>query len=880
MNPPHSSRLLRWLLRLYPRAHRERYGDEIRACLRSDWKRAGGGMGFWAGALWDHVRAAAAVRRRNHRGSEGAMRTLLDDLRHAARSLRRAPTFTAFATLTLALGIGATTAAFSVVDGVTLRPLPYPEAERMYVVGPTRPLDKRAGAVSTPLMLGLQRSPGPAEEIVGLHRGYSVLSGLGDPQRAYPMEVTEGFFSFFGATAARGRLFGREDHLATAERVVVVSHAFWRSRLGGDESALGRTLDLDDVPHEIVGVLEADFVPPEALMGLDGDLWVPLDLAGRVAADSTNEAMVYTTWAIVRLRPGASAAELEAHASRVIRNVYGTSSTRPLRSLDEGSGDIVGASAQSLYQITVGEVGSVLWRVFAAVSLLLAIACVNAASLLLTRAAERAQELTVRAALGAGRRRLVRHLLAEAVLLGAAGSTLGTLLAWLSVTTLRKIEPGGLPRLGELELDGRALAFSVAMGFAAVLLSGLVPALRAAARSLRSAGRQSTADRGEGRLRATLVGAETGLAVLLVLAAGLLAHDLARRVLDDPGYRPEGLLSASITLPYDRYEDEAADAFWRELVDGIRALPIVTSVSLASQLPMGRDRMRASIRPEGHAESEMISMVEMESSLGETLGLRVVEGRGFRDEDRDGAPVALVNEAFVETYWPGEAWVAGRTVQIFRRDHRVVGVVADTRVEPGVGPRPRVMRPLGSGIGMDGVEVLVRTTGDPMEAIPEVRALVRRLDPALVDVDLRTIASLNAAALARPRFYAILFSSFAGVALLLAVVGAYGTTAHAARARTREIGIRIALGAPRSRVVVEVLARTLLPVAAGVAVGVAGALAGSKVLTDALLMIEPRDAPTYGAVAALVLMAGGLAALVPAARASRVDPASTLRFDA
>ena len=884
---PPTPRFLRWLLRLYPPAHRARYAHEMEACFRTDLERSGGGLRFWIGVTLDHLRAAAAVRVRKDRSREPRWAVMLEDLRHAARALRRAPTFTAFATLTLALGIGATTAAFGVLDRVVLRPLPYPGAERMVMVGLAREGDPGGpGGLSAPLLEALRTSPGPAEDVVGVGTGFSVLTGSGEPERVYPAEVTNGFFSFIGARAAAGRLLVDDDYASGAERVIVLAHGTWAARFGGDPSVVGSTLFLDGVAHTVVGVLSDGFLPPEPLMDRRaGDIWVPLPLAER-ARDETAD-----RWSTIRVaarltgeaRPG----ELEAHLARIVEDAYGT--------YPRG---FAGVAARDLRALTVGEVRSVLWRVFAAVALLLAVACVNVASLLLTRGSERARELAVRSALGAGRGRLVRQLLAESLLLGLLGGAVGAAVAFVATEGFRRFSPGGIPRLAEVAVDGRALAFSVAVALAAVVVFGLLPARRAAARSAVVGGRQSTPGPVDGRLRGALVLAETALAVVLVVGSGLLAHDLVRRAQEDPGYRPEGLIAARVALPYGN--DERSAFFWRELVEGASALPTVTSVTLAAELPTTDFEAGMELTPEGHDAAAMISTVRAGRDFQAALGLEVVEGGWFSDVDRDGEPVAVVNQAFVDAYWAGRPSAVGRSLRPgssarnptivdrywpggSRRPEdaswRVVGVVADTRVRPGVGTGPKVYIPMPEAVPSCCMEVVARTSGDPATLAPALRALVRRLDPAVVDVNVRTVASLNAGALARPRFYTALFSGFGATAFLLALVGVYGTTAYATRARTREIGIRMALGARALRVVSEVVARTVLVIAGGVALGLVAAGVVSRALGDVLLTLGPRDGLTYAVVGALVFAAGGVAALVPAGRAGRVDPALTLRDD-
>jgi hypothetical protein len=368
-------------------------------------------------------------------------------------------------------------------------------------------------------------------------------------------------------------------------------------------------------------------------------------------------------------------------------------------------------------------------------------------------------------------------------------------------------------------------------------------------------------------------------------------------VQEDPGYRPEGLVTARVAVPSDLYEEEGLRiSFWRELMEGARALPGVASVALATELPTIGFAAGIELTPEGHDQAETISVVRAGTDFHATLGFSLVEGRWFSDDDPGGEPVAVVNQTFVDTYWPGPASVVGRSLRRGYRatnwqfvdtysplgedaEWRVVGVAADARVQPGVGPEPKVYVPLPGAVPAYRMELVARVEGeaDAAALAPELRALALRLDPGLVDIDIRTVAMLNAQALARPRFYTILFSSFGLSAFLLALVGVYGTTAYATRARTREIGIRMALGARRVQVVREVVVRTLLVITGGIAVGLAAAALGSRALADALLTIGSRDALTYATMATLVLLAGAGAALIPAAQASRVDPASTLR---
>ncbi len=866
------SRLFRWLVRLYPRAYRDRYGSEMEAFHREARASGEGGVGYWPRLVIDHLRAAAAVRRG---GGDRRMRKLLADLGSGARVLRRAPSFTLFAVLTLALGVGATTAVFSVLDRVVLRPLPYPGSERMARVGiQARNDPEGVGPLSDGLMVRLQQGLGPAEGVVAASPTAKVLHFGDGLERHAVMQVTRGFFSFFGARAGLGRFPVDAEYDPGAEKVVVLGDGFWRDRFGADPGVVGRTLRMGDEPYTIIGVLARDFVPPPELIH-DGDLWVPLPITASAHTRS------FFLVGVTRARPGRTLAELDAWIDQAVTDVYGS----------DGPNFVIGGSVADYRTQVVGKIGSTLDRVMAAVALLLLIACVNVASLLLTRGAQRARELSVRVALGAGRGRLVRQLLAESGLIAAGGGALGALLAWGAVTLFRSHAPEGLPRLVEVAVDGRGLAFSLAVAMGTVILFGLLPALRSTAATVpgvETLTRRGTASRSEGRLRGTLVIVETGLAVVLAVGSALLAHDLVRLAHEDPGFRPEGLASARLDLK-PRFGKDEWVGMWQRIMDDAASIPGVTSVGVAIQAPYSGTRISSTYRPEPPAgqaaaadeEGDLITMLVVGGDYVRTVGTRMVEGRAFGPTDDGTAPVAVVNEAFVRKYWPGESGL-GKHVRSGGKgiddeaNYEVVGVLADVRTTVGEETPPEIMVPL-QDVPWSSMDLMLRTDGDAAALAPAIRALVHRIDPALPVTSIATVESLAADGRARARFYTGLFGAFAMIALLLAIVGVYGTTAYATRARTREIGIRMALGARRARVVGDVVARTGATVGIGIVLGLAGAALASRAMTDVLAYVTPRDVVSYVAVAAVVLGSGVLAAWVPAERAARIDPVDALR---
>ncbi len=869
MNQPTDrlSRGFRLLLRLYPEEYRDRYALEMEDVFRRDAQRSGDGLAFWIGAVLDHLEAAWCVRRRSRtRRGEGRMTRMGEDVRSAARSLRRAPRFVVFAVGTLAFGVGAVTAVFSVVERVVMRPLPYPDSERMALIGIDARHDPGSlGPLSPALLTALRASPGPAEAVVAAREREVVLRGEGDPERVRLTDVSPGFLTVFGATTVSGRLLQPADHEPGAEPVVVLGHATWRDRFAADPDVIGRTVRFDDDVVTVVGVLDHDFHPPAEVVETD-DFWVPL------RTDETVTGSFFLA-GLALLRPGATIAELDAHADDVVSAVY-ERDARPTF--------LLGASVSEYREAVVGHVSANLNRVLGAVLLLLVIACVNVASLMLTRGAKRRHELGVHHALGAPRGRLVSKLLAEGAMLAVAGGALGGLLAWWAVELFRRNAPPGLPRLAEVAVDGTGFAFAVLVGSATLLLFGLMPALRTtrSVDGVTRGSRGATVGRGESRMRGALVAAETALAVVLTVGSGLLAHDLIRVTQEDPGFRPEGLVALTLNLQ-PRYERAEWATVWTDLIESAEALPGVSSAAVATQAPWDGSRMASTYRPEGWEEEEaafVISVAVGGDYLG-TLGTELVAGRPLGELDGEGEPVILVNETFAARFWPGEEAV-GKRVDSGQDDepsYRVVGVVADVSTGPGRDVWPHAFHPLEESPWRE-MEILVRASTDDASGIATaLRDMVRRFDPSLPVTSIQTMETLSSQALAAPRFYAALFASFAGLALLLAIVGVYGTTAYATRSRLREAGIRLVLGARREQVVGALVVPSGLAVSVGIALGLLGAAAGSNVLAETLRHVEPRDGLTYAVVGLAVAATGLVAAWLPARLASRADPMQTLR---
>ncbi len=861
----------RLLLRLYPRAYRERYGREMEAFFRRERTEAGGGPRFWARLVLDHAEAAWAVRAGGREGRMGRWTPVFEDLRAAARSLRRAPGFAVFAAATLALGVGATAGVFTVVDRVVLRPLPYPGSERMVLTGiDPKFFAETRGPLSPVLFRALQDAPGPAEAVVAARRFDVVLREGPDPERVRTTGVSEGFFPFFGATPAVGRLLRPEDHEAGAEPVLVLGHDVWTSRWGGDPGVVGRAVRVDDELRTVVGVVGAGFHTPPELVEAP-DYWTPLEMDWEARGS-------FTLTGVARLRPGATLEELDAHADQVVDRIYELGG-------EEAPAFLAGAAVEPYRDTVVGPLAGTLGRVLAAVFLLLAIACVNVAGLLLTRGAERRHELAVHTALGAPRVRLVRRLLAESALLAAAGGAAGAALAWASVELFRRYAPSTLPRLAEVAVDGRGLAFALGVAGLTVLFFGALPALRSTGglAASWSGPRGSTAGRSEGRLRGGLVALETALAVVLAVGSGLLAHDLARVASEDPGFRAEGMAVLTLDLA-PRFGPEEWAPTWERLLEQVEAVPGAGAVAVATQAPYDGSRTVSSYRPEGWEGGEgedriMAVTVAVAGEYLDALDGRIVEGRALGAADGSGPPVAVVNDAFAREYWPGESAV-GKTLAEGEEDeaaYRVVGVMEDVNVRPGREASPHVFLPLAVSPWRQ-MEILVRAEGGDAAALASgLRDAVRQVDPGLPVSRIQTLEAMASEGLSASRFYAVLFGAFAAAALLLAVVGVYGTTSFATRRRLREAGIRLALGARSGQVVRRLVSGAAASVGLGVLLGLGAAAAGAGFLAERLHHLDPRDAPTYLAVGATVVLAGLVAAWIPAAAAGRTDPAATLR---
>ncbi len=815
------------------------------------------------------------------------METLLQDLRYAARRLARSPAFTAVAVLTLALGIGANVAIFGVLNGVLLRPLPYDEPDRLVKLW--NRWEGSPEADLSPAEYFDYRDRVTAFVAMGAYATGAVnLTGGDAPERLGAGYLSAGVFPALGVDPALGRRFTPEEDSPSGEPVVVLGHGLWTRRFGADPSVVGRTVFMNGSAHRVVGVMPPGFRLPEDLRGEgETEIYLPLGI-DRTTVPNRGSHFLH---GMARLRTGVTpeqAAAEVAGVARVFVDEYPDDYPEAMR---------FGATTEPLSEYVVGDARPMLLILLGAVGLVLLIATVNVAGLLLVRADARQREMAVRGALGAGRWHLARQLLAESGLLALLGGIGGVLLAVCATQMLVLLNPPNLPRPEAIGIDLRVLAFAAAVSLLASLLFGLAPALHASrpglGRALRESGHSSTAGADRQRFRSVLVASEVAVAVVLLVGAGLLVRSFVALRSVDPGYRTEGVLTLRLSLPQADYPDESAPAFYRELRERVAAIPGVTAAGAVTNLPLVSGLGDLNFRIEGRpmAEGDVSPRADWQAvtpGYFEAMGMRVLRGRVLAPTDDERAPGAVViNESLARRYWPGADPLGAR----FELGGgagpgwvTVVGIVRDLRhtslAEP---PRPEMylshvqFRFWDSGAPVRAMTLAVAGGTSPAALVPSVRDAVRRMDPDLPLADVRTMAQVRADSVAEPRFVMLLLTLFAGVALALASIGVFGMLAHAVVQRTREIGIRIALGAGAGEVSRMVVRRGIGTALAGLAVGIPAALAASRVLTGFLFGVSATDATTFVAIPLLLLAVASIASYLPARRATRVDPMVALR---
>jgi predicted permease len=809
------------------------------------------------------------------------------DIKHAIRSLRRKPSFTTVVVLTLAIGIGGTTAIFGAVNAVLLRPLPYPHPDQLVRLYKTAidDADRVGGTVSPPDFVDWRRDNRSFTEMAASITGSLALTGLGAAEQVPSGFVTGGFFAVMGIRPALGRSIGTADDPMGSRDVVVLGDKIWKRRFGANAGVVGQQIALDGTSYEVIGVMPEGFEYP-----LRAELWVPLRFTAR---DIETQRGAHYIDVIARLEQDVAIDrardDMRAIAARLARDFPRTNRE-------------TSASVHPLRDAMVGSVRQSMFVLLGAVGLVLLIVCVNVASLVMVRAIGRGRELAVRVAVGAGRTSLVRSLFVESVVLAVAGTALGLLLAYWATSAIASTDPSiGVPLINQTRLDYTVIGFAVLVAMLASIVFGTMPAWQASSigdvvTRIREEGGSTTSDPRRQRLRSLLIVAETTLAVVLLVGAGLLARSFERLLAVDLGFSADAVQTFAIALPAAKYGAPVQrQQFFDTLLARAAQNPNVESAAAVFGLPLSNFRYgiststRDGVTLSDDEQDRLTLQVRLVTpDYFKTMGIAIVKGRGFTPSDRFGGQlVAMLNRTAAAQVWPDQDSL-GRHLELgtrlglggARAGGTVVGIAADVR-EHGPASRvpPTIYLPHAQWPD-DSMTVVARArNGDPSSLVQPMRALLQELDPDVPMSSVRSMQQVSSLAVAQPRLYLVLIASFAATAMLLAAIGLYGVLAYAVGQRTREIGIRLALGARRGEVVRMVITQAGRLAIAGVVLGLGAAVLASRVLRSQLFEIAPTDAATYAMVGSGLLVVALIASWIPARRASRIDPLVALRHD-
>jgi putative ABC transport system permease protein len=822
------------------------------------------------------------------------MQTLWQDIRYGVRMLMKNPGVTIIVILALALGIGANSAIFSVVNAVLIRPLPYEESERLLFLNEkSAVLDEMS--VSYPNFLDWRSQNHVFEKIGVYNRASYNLTGVGEAERIVTGQVSADLFQVLRVNAGWGRVFTNEEDQPGGPPVVVLSYGLWQRRFGGQMSIINQPITLNGKSYTVIGVMPQNYLYPSRV-----EMWVPVgQLSGQASWQARgNHPGLY---GVARLKPGVTKEQAEADMDIVAANLE-------KQYPDTNTGNRV--RIRPLLEIFVSDIRRALWVIFGAVAFVLLIACANIANLLLARASARRKEMAIRAAMGAGRWRIARQMLTESILLSLVGGTLGLFLARWGIDLILYISPDAIPRAREIGLDWTVFGFTIGVSFLTGILFGLVPAIQAGEvdvhETLKETGRGTS---GRHWLRNSLVVAEVATTLVLLIGAGLMIRSFYLLQQVNPGFSDDNLASFSVSLPQKKYSSEDLRAsFYTRLLEQLRALPGVESVAAASGLPLGNNGWQTSFTIDGQPPPPPSQVPLMEACLVtpdyfKAMNIPVLRGRAYNDRDdrshlagKDlsklteneraiaGVKSIVIDEEFARRHWPNEEAV-GKRVRLGGSDPRapvleVIGVVGRVKMESLNQNSDRVQGYFPyAQLPQSGMTVIIKSSSDPTQLVNSARQTVAQIDPDQPIYSVRTMNEIRAESVAPERLNLTLLSLFAGIALVLAIVGIYGVMSYSVTQRTHEIGIRMAIGAQPRDVFRMILAQGMKLAFIGIALGLVGAYGLTRLMQTLLFGVKPTDAATYAIIAALLAVVAFLACYLPGRRATKVEPTVSLRYE-
>ena len=811
------------------------------------------------------------------------MGTFRQDLRYGFRTLRKRPGFTVVAVIALGLGIGVNTAIFSVVNTLLISPLPFRDSERLVMVWEfNRTRDKHQNVISPANFMDWREQSQSFEDLATFRDVRLSLTGVGDPLDAPAQQTTPNLFSLLGVEPILGRSFKPEDGAADAPPVVIISYGLWQSRFGGDPSIIGKTVTLNGTGVNIVGVLPAGFqwfIKKGSLTDKPAEIWLPLSLTEEQRVRRGRYMM-----AVGRLKPGVTQAQAQAELNTIAARLE-------QQYADFNTG--WGVEAVPLREQFVGDVRPALYVLLGAVGFVLLIACANVANLLLARAASRHREIAIRTALGAGRRRIIRQLLTESVLLSMLGGALGLMIAWWGTGAIVALSPSDLVNLDRVSINLPVLGFTLLVSLLTGILFGLAPAFEATrlnlSESLKDGDKGGSGGTRSRRLRSVFVIAEVALALVLLASAGLMLKSFLRLQTVNPGFETERLLTMRVVLPGRKYPEEyQRTAFFRQAVERISHLPGVRSASAVSFLPFAGLGSATRFMIEGRpapkpGDSPTTDVRVIDANYFRTMSIPLLRGRGFTEQEAtEKRGVIVINETLARKYFADEDPI-GKRITVNMSDKPtpslIIGVVGDIKHVSLDSEDKAMVYWTHPELAHSSMTIVVRTEGEPLSLAPAAQREIQAIDPDQPVADVRTMEQLIATSVARARFNALLLALFAALALILASVGIYGVMAYAVVQRTREIGIRIALGAQSRDVLKMIVGQGMMLTLIGVGLGLVGAFALTRLMSSLLFGVSATDPLTFAVVSFLLSAVAFLACYIPARRATRVDPMVALRYE-